>query len=146
VLRQYVRESKRESLQKGGSGMGMDDFQLGRLAVGLEMLTQLKILRDLPFTELTVQLEAAFQAFLVDQGLIDDCEVWYDRLDAWRAPKFVGEGVGATTRTAFGASSLAASGEGALARTLRYRQSLEEHQSLDETATSASEESPDGED
>lgn len=64
-------------------------FEHGRLAMAMELLTEIKILEQLPLTDRTIELTAMLQAMLVDQGLIDSAELWYERLDAWRQPKFV---------------------------------------------------------
>jgi hypothetical protein len=119
-------------MREGKRGMGMDDFQAGRLAVGMELLTQMKVIRELPFTELTVELEAMIMGFLVDQRLIDDAELWYDKLDAWRSPKF-----SAVEVVASDVSSPAASDEGALARIRRTRASLEAHRGPDDGPSAA---------
>lgn len=117
-------------------------FETGRLAMALEVLTQIKILRSMPITDHAAEMEAAFVAFLVDQDIYDEAEKWYGRLDAWRAPKFNAEGVGTVVRKkAFGPSSLAAAPEGALPRSRSAHASLGEHRDPDGLATSSPEES-----
>jgi hypothetical protein len=118
-------------------------MECGRLAMALEMLTQMKVIRELPMTDLSIQLEGAFQAFLIDQGLLDEAERWYDRLDAWRAPKFIEEhgGESATSRVPGPASALATH-EGALARTRRLRAQQEVHRDPPTSSTSESGEPP----
>ena len=140
VLRQWL-------MQETPLGVVERDFNLGRLAMALEVLTQIKILHDLPLTELSAHVEGALQALLIDQGLMDDAEKVYEKLDAWRAPKFVADHGGdkPTGRVSGSASSVVAP-EGALARTRRLREALPAHRDPDDFATSASEESPGEED
>ena len=130
VLMQYLTESKAKV---------NSDFEFGRLAMALEVLTQIRILRDLPMTDLSIQLESAFQGFLIDQGLLDEAERWYERLDAWRAPKFVSEHGGeSVTVTVRGPASAAAAPEGLIPQARRIHASQRERQSRDDDAKPSS--------
>lgn len=140
VLLQYL--SKEDQVRRIGK---KSPFEWGRLAMALEILTQMKILQSLPLTDLTIQLESAFQALLVDTGMMDEAERWYEKLDAWRTPRFIAESPIPRTSRAFGASSVAASPEGSLPRTRRLRSLLPERQSPRDPKTSGSEELPDAE-
>jgi hypothetical protein len=145
VLQQYLSSHQRDKVVAKTDG-----FYWGRLAMALEILTQMKIVQSLPFTDLTIQLESAYQSLLVDQGMMDEAQKWYERLDAWRAPRFVAETPSRGTRGLADVSSTAASLEGSLPRTRRLRASLlgRRGQGGDMTsdATSSSGELPDGED
>lgn len=126
VLMQYLASGER---------MGkMTAYQAGKLSVALELLTQIKILHSMPLTEDSASLEGALQGFLVDQGLMDDAERWYERLDAWRTPTFVRE-----ASAPAGVSSARATHEGALSRTRRIRAWHEARRGQDESSTSATE-------
>jgi hypothetical protein len=134
VLRQYLkRYPPREDLL----------FGMGRLSMALEIMTQIKVLESLPYTQLTVQLASAFRTLLVDTDMADEAEKWYERLDAWRTPKFVEDHGISSVRG--GVSALVAP-EGALVRSRRHHSSLALHHDpgTDMTfdATSSSEESP----
>jgi len=117
-------------------------FKAGQLAVGMEILTQVKILRELPFTEQTTAVCVALETLLMDCGLYDDAERWYDRLDAWRAPRFEAAVVRGDD-VVRGASSVVATPEGAVARIKRLRALPWERRGLGEVSTSSSSEPPD---
>src|SRR5215471_7345814 len=135
VLVQYLTQSK----SKVNS-----EFELGRLAMALEVLTQMKIVRSLPMTDLSIQIESAFQAFLIDQGLLDEVERWYERLDAWRQPKFLAEHGGeSAVSTVRGPASALVVPEGSLSRVRKAHASQRERRDRDEASTSESTEPPD---
>lgn len=114
-------------------------FEAGRIGVALELLTQIKILQSLPLTADSARMEGALNGFLVDQKLLDEAEKWYERLDAWRQPRFNAEGVGVRGD----ASSVRATPEGAVFRTRRIRAWHEEHRGQDDSSTSETEPPPD---
>lgn len=123
VLRQFLADQKIDGRS----------FDWGRLSLGLEVMTQIKILETLPLTDLTVQLTSAFRTLLVDAGVADEVEKWYERLDAWRAPRFVS--ADRPTDRAFGASSSAVAPEGSLRRVRRLRASLLERRDREPDTT-----------
>jgi hypothetical protein len=67
------------------------EVQLGRLAMGLEVMTLIKTLEDrrVPVMTSREEIISVLTTFLVDQELWDVCEEWYEFLSDWRRPKFV---------------------------------------------------------
>jgi hypothetical protein len=65
-------------------------FDYGRVAMGLEIVTKIKMLESLPVTTEYGRQEAisALHTILVEQGLAESIYALYDELNDWRKPKF----------------------------------------------------------
>ena len=84
VLEQYLTSVV--GVELGGQ------FDMGRLAMALELITVLKALEQ-EYVALApgtlAELISVVQTLLIDQGVADTALEWYDGLSEWRRPKFV---------------------------------------------------------
>lgn len=70
------------------------EFQLGRLAMALELLTVIKTLEDelVPMLVMRrMEIISVLETFLLEQDLDERAKDWYDALNLWRQPSFVRE-------------------------------------------------------
>jgi hypothetical protein len=67
-------------------------YDCGRLAMALEIITQIKALESLPVVSDLGRQEAvtALYAVLTETGFEDEAYRWYEMLGEWRRPKFQG--------------------------------------------------------
>jgi hypothetical protein len=73
-----------------------DSYRLGRLAMGLEIITQIRCLEEISVMgdEAREAAVSALHTLLRDCGIADAAYETYERLLTWRTPKFVVEQLG----------------------------------------------------
>lgn len=75
---------------EGGTNEGdvQGSMLLGRIAMGLELITVMRILEEHQLMAEHEQMIACLQTLLVDQELAELAQHWYEALNDWRKPKF----------------------------------------------------------
>jgi len=125
------------------------EYQLGRLAMALEVITSIRSIEDVPVLDehCKATVVAALETLIVDQDL-EDAYTLYAELCDWRQVRFVPDvslpGTGAIDVALFAVDDESASPDAALeeadSRTAKTRALTELHRSQDASPTSEPEE------